>query len=112
MATTYIHEVAVRPSGNATAVKSTYDYQNKSPRFAVLNILTDANSYDLAFQVERKWHTKRLYVIHSDRTLFRTPRSMSGNTSQHRYATSIEHDHMFSKFADFRGELRNPKTKQ
>ena len=45
---THIHEAALRPSGNAAAVNR-----------------TAANSYDLAFQVERKWHRNRLYVVQS-----------------------------------------------
>ena len=45
---TYIHEAALRPWGKAAAVKS-----------------TEANSYDLAFHVDRKWQRNKLYVTQS-----------------------------------------------
>ena len=45
---TYIHEAALRPSGNAAAVKR-----------------TEANSYDLAFHVDKKWQRYRLYNVQS-----------------------------------------------
>ena len=50
---TYIQEAALKPSGNAAAVKSTYNYQNRCP-LQPLTPLTEANSYDLAFQVDRR----------------------------------------------------------
>lgn len=45
---TYIHEAALNPSGKAAAVKS-----------------TEANSYDLAFHVDRKWQRNKLYLVQS-----------------------------------------------
>ena len=50
---TYIQEAALKPSGNAAAVKRTYDYQNRC-RLQRLTLLTEANSYDLAFHVDRR----------------------------------------------------------
>lgn len=45
---THIHEAALKPSGKAAAVKS-----------------TEANSYDLAFHVDRKWQRYKLYMVQS-----------------------------------------------
>lgn len=50
---TYIQEAALKPSGNAAAVKRTYNYQNRC-RLHRMGSLTEANSYDLAFHVERR----------------------------------------------------------
>lgn len=50
---TYIQEAALKPSGNAAAVKRTYNHQNRCP-LQRLTPLTEANSYDLAFHVERR----------------------------------------------------------
>ena len=61
---TYIQEAALKPSGNAAAVKRTYNYQNRCP-LQRLTLLTEANSYDLAFQVDRRWQRNKLSLVRS-----------------------------------------------
>lgn len=57
---------------------------------------TDANSYDLAFHVDKKWHKKRLYAVQSRAKVVFSKRSMSAHTDLahlsgfacHRYISS------------------------